>query len=527
MITFSVVTLESPYSEKSDGTSARAAPRTRHPLLGKTALALVVMLGALAIPYASPRLRALRVVAAPWDGSSQTEDTSAQGSFTPAQSLTVGSQPLAAAANEGTVTNALPEAAQKKEELDPAVLAKLQGSLAVEDPVLSDGSHALDAFYAQLAKTIRARTALDVDPVTDPVTHICHYGDSVIASDLISGTMRRRMQEKYGDAGHGFILIADPWGWYFHNDVTRSNTAGWDAAQLKGPIAPDGLYGLGGVSFQPTGGGIAFFGTASKGAYGRKVSRFDVYYLEQPNGGDIEVKVGDGPATRFPTRGEAKASRIHSVKVPDGEAVMRIRSGGGGGVRLFGVSLERDAPGVTYDALGAHAAMAVYWKQMDEQHWTDQMALRKPALIVLQYGTNESELWKIDWDEYEKNLRMIFDKVREAAPKASILVMAPMDRAERGAGGALQTKPVILKLREVQHRVATAKSLAYWDTFAAMGGEGSMARWYTADPQLCGGDLTHPTPAGGEVIGGLFSKALMTGYEAYASKHEGAPPPPP
>ena len=29
-----------------------------------------------------------------------------------------------------------------------------------------------------------------------------------------------------------------------------------------------------------------------------------------------------------------------------------------------------------------------------------------------------------------------------------------------------------------------------------MGGEGSMARWVKARPQLGGADLTHPTPAG-------------------------------
>ncbi|MFO0670341.1 MAG: hypothetical protein U0235_12050 [Polyangiaceae bacterium] len=28
---------------------------------------------------------------------------------------------------------------------------------------------------------------------------------------------------------------------------------------------------------------------------------------------------------------------------------------------------------------------------MSEAHWADQLALRKPALVILQYGTNESE----------------------------------------------------------------------------------------------------------------------------------------
>jgi hypothetical protein len=376
------------------------AVASENPLLGKTTAALLVMAAVLAAPYASPRLRALRVARAPWEQAPSADESQPGGSFVPRQSLSVGEQALGAAKNEGTVTNALPAtSADTKQELDPAVLAKLAGSLAVEDPT----GHALDAFYEALAKTIRHQAT----------TRILHYGDSVIASDLISGTMRRLMQTRFGDAGHGFILVANPWQWYFHNDVTHYNSEGWEANKLAGPIALDGMYGLGGVSFTSYGGGLAFFGTATKGDYGRKVSRFDLFYLEQPRGGDLEIKVKDGATETLSTRaqGDAKTSKIHSVHVPDGEASIKIRAAGGGPVRLFGVSLERDVPGVTYDALGAHAAMAVYWKQEDAQNWKDQMALRQPSLVILQYGTNESELWKIEWDDYEASLGAVFDKV--------------------------------------------------------------------------------------------------------------------
>jgi hypothetical protein len=472
---------------------------------------MLAALGALELAgYASPRLAALRVVRLPGDRAAVAAEEQAQastgggGDFVPQQSLSVGEQALGAAKNEATVTNALPASSAAAAGDEPALDPSIKTSdVGIEDP----SGHALDAFYAALAKTVRH----------EGTTRILHYGDSVIASDLISGTMRRLMQAKFGDAGHGFILVANPWQWYFHNDVTHYNSEGWEANKLAGPTVLDAMYGLGGVSFTSYGGGVAFFGTATKGDYGRKVSRFDIYYLEQPRGGDLEIKVKDGATETLSTRAQsdAKTSKIHSVRVPDGEASIKIRAMGGGPVRLFGVSLERDVPGVTYDALGAHAAMAVYWKQEDEQNWKDQMALRQPSLVVLQYGTNESELWKIDWPEYEANLGIVFDKVKAAAPNASILVMAPLDRAERGPGGDLVTKPVILKLREVQHRVALQKGLAFWDTFAAMGGEGSMARWYKAEPQLAGGDLTHPTPAGGDVLGGLLMKALTTGYTAW------------
>src|SRR5215467_661773 len=178
------------------------------------------MLLALAVPYATPRLRGLRVVAL--SGDSATAD---EAPPTPAPVLSVGTQELKASENMATITNALPAEAS-------AHAAALPTTLPIEDAT----GHALDAFYADLARTAAKEPGA--------VTRILHYGDSVIASDYISGTMRRRFQERFGDAGHGFILIANPWQWYFHNDVVHWASEGWNASKLSGPVAPDGAFGL-------------------------------------------------------------------------------------------------------------------------------------------------------------------------------------------------------------------------------------------------------------------------------------------
>jgi lysophospholipase L1-like esterase len=473
-----------------------------NPLLGKTSRALLVMVAVLALPYASPRLRRLRVVPAPWDVQ-HDQDEAPPGPAAPATAAT-GEQALPASENTPTVNNALPSASSATlPDMDPEVRGTLH-TVAVEDP----GGHALDAFFAHLARTERGEAGA--------VTRILHYGDSTIASDYVSGTMRRRLQARYGDAGHGFILIANPWEWYFHNDVLHASDGEWKASRLSGPVAPDGMYGLGGVSFTSYGGGVAWFGTATRGDFGRSVSRFDLYYLEQPGGGDVELGVRGGPPERLSTRGDAKVSRVHSVHVDDGDAKLTVRALGGGPVRLFGVALERDQPGVVYDALGSHAAMAVYWQRQDRAHWKDQLSLRAPALVVFQYGTNESDLWKLDRDEYEQALAGLIDELREAAGGASVLVVAPLDRAE-DREGRLATKRVILDLVAIQKRVALTHGVAFWNTFEAMGGEGSMARWVKAKPQLGGGDLTHPTPLGAEVLGDMLSDALVAAFERWKS----------
>jgi lysophospholipase L1-like esterase len=481
----------------------REGGRSESPLFGKTAQTLLVMLAALAVPYASPRLRALRVVPAPWDREAAPDEGPA--SPPPAQAPAAGEQALPASENTPTVNNALPaESSGTLPDVDPDIRATLR-TVAIEDA----SGHALDPFFARLARTDHKEGGA--------VTRVLHYGDSTIASDYVSGTMRRRLQARFGDAGHGFILIANPWEWYFHNDVLHGSSGDWKASRLAGPITPDGMYGLGGVSFTSYGGGVAWFGTATRGDFGRHVSRFDVYYLEQPGGGDVELSVGGAKGERFSTRGEQKRSRVRSLQVEDGNAKLSVRAVGGGPARLFGVALERDRPGIVYDALGSHAAMAVYWQRQEPAHWREQLALRDPALIVFQYGTNESDLWKLDRAEYEQALAGLVDELRDASGGAPVLVVAPLDRAETKAG-RMTTKQVILDLVAIQRRVALGHGAAFYDTFDAMGGEGSMARWVKAKPQLGGWDLTHPTPLGAELVGAMLSDALVRAYEAYTAR---------
>lgn len=480
--------------------------------VSKTTMALGVMLALLAVPYASPKLARFRIARAPWDHSAPAEVATAT-TPTSKTELTQGETQLKASKNEATVTNALPDTPQVNAgpALDAKLLAKTKGSIAVED----ETGKALDAFYASLAKTKAKQPGA--------VTRIMHYGDSVITSDYVSGTMRRKMQAEFGDAGHGFLLVANPWEWYFHNDVAHGAAEGWSSSRITGPTAKDGMYGVGGVTFTGSPGASAWFATAERGNYGKKVSRFDIYYLETPNGGEVEVKVGT-TTERFSTKGPAegksddKVSRVRSYSVEDGEAKLTLRTTAGN-PRLFGVAMERDEPGVVYDALGANGARAELWGGMNAAHWGEQMALRKPALVVLQYGTNESEAPGLP-NDYEKTLGAVVEKIKAAAPNASILIASPLDRAENSESSGMRTKPIIKRLVNAQKNVAKEHGVAFWNTFEAMGGEGSMAKWFKNG--LGGGDLTHPTPAGAEVIGKLFYESLSTGFEAWLSAHPDA-----
>lgn len=392
-------------------------------------------------------------------------------------------------------------------------------SISAEEPpvpLFDPTGHSLDGFFAALAETQAKKPGA--------ITRIAHFGDSMIASDYVSGTLRRELQGTFGDAGHGFVLIANAWPSYFHNDVFRFATSGWKVSRIVGPMTSDGMYGLGGVSFTALSGIRARFGTAEKGDYGRKVSRFVVSYLKQPNGGRLEVLVDGKSHSLIDTEGPVKVGAQETIEVPDGEHMLELAVKGRE-TRAFGVVLERDTPGVVLDALGVQGARIRFLDKQDDAHWASELGWRKPNLLVYQFGANESgDGYAYPMDEYLRTMKLVLEQGKRALPESSCLVVGAMDRARHENGATTSMKIIQLIVAE-QRKAAEQVGCAYFDTYDAMGGWGSMPAWVRRG--LGQADMTHPTGVGAQRIGHWIYRALMKNYDAFLSRRraqEGAVP---
>jgi lysophospholipase L1-like esterase len=93
--------------------------------------------------------------------------------------------------------------------------------------------------------------------------------------------------------------------------------------------------------------------------------------------------------------------------------------------------------------------------------------------------------------------------------------MSPMDRGERKADGEIDTLAAIPRLVNTEAKVALDSGAAFFNTFQAMGGQGTMGRWYSAEPRLVGADYIHPMPAGARIVGELLFSSLRDGYNQY------------
>jgi lysophospholipase L1-like esterase len=366
---------------------------------------------------------------------------------------------------------------------------------------VSDPARDLDHFFEALYRTETRQPGA--------ITRIVHYGDSPTTADLITGDARKLLQSRFGDAGHGFCLLAKPWAWYDHNGVSIQGS-GWMIDPATQSKLRDGLYGLGGVSFRGDAGTHTDLVLKDSNH-----TTLEVSYLRQPVGGIFQVSAEGRMIATVDTKSRTVEPGYTLIDIPPNSRRFEIRVASGP-VRALGVRFEKPGPGVQYDSLGLNGAfVSVLARMFNAGHWGEQLRHLQPDLVIINYGTNESGYASFVDQSYGKELKEVVRRVRAALPETSILLMSPMDRGTREAGGEIGTMPTIPRLVTIQQRVAMETGCGFFNTFLAMGGPGTMGQWYQAEPRLVGGDFIHPMPAGAKIVGNLLYQALFDGYNQF------------
>ena len=367
--------------------------------------------------------------------------------------------------------------------------------LQVRAPLnLVDPGKTLDHFYQAL---------LQGGPV-----RILHYGDSPTTGDLITSDARALFQKQFGDGGAGFVLIAKPWAWYYHRGVEMDSSK-WTIDVAGDTQIKDGLHGLGGASFQGSPGAEANF-TVKDGERSAEVA-----FLQAPDGGVFSFEADGTEIGKVETSGEEKRAAWAAFELPAGSKKFTVRVQSGR-VRLYGVEFNKNKPGVLYSSLGVNGAnITLLSRAFNGTHWAAQLHHYRPDLVVLAYGTNESGFPKFVDTTWGGELKSAVKRLQAALPETSILLMSPMDRGERNDRGEIETIEAMPRLVKIEAKVAEETHVAFFNTFQAMGGEGTMGRWYAAEPRLVGADFIHPMPAGAKIVGELLYGSLRDGYNDY------------
>jgi lysophospholipase L1-like esterase len=237
----------------------------------------------------------------------------------------------------------------------------------------------------------------------------------------------------------------------------------------------------------------------------------DLSYLEQPRGGSFGIFVNGERRETVDTRSAARRVVHKAVDVPKGESRLEIEFNNDGELRVFGAALESGDRGVVWDSLAINGARASVLGRYDRAHWISELKERDPQLVVLHFGANEGANRFLVLGEYRDDFAEVIATIREALPGASVLVVGPMDQARKLDGGGYGSVSMPEKLDAVQREVALGEGCAFFDTWRAMGGRGSMGGWLVTG--LGGADMIHPTEHGARKIGTWIAEALLYGYQ--------------
>jgi lysophospholipase L1-like esterase len=375
----------------------------------------------------------------------------------------------------------------------------------------------LDAFYASLTK-------LDLGEDERKV-RVLHYGDSTTGLDGIPGRTRELMQSRFGDGGAGFVFMNRYHDSYSNRSVRFKKSEHWDHCYIAYGCRGSGEYGLGGVVFTSNGLALTKFATQKEGPHGTSMSSAELWYQAFPSGGRVKMSVDGKIVREFSTKADQVEDRWETVTMPPGPHTVSVRSAGSGKVRAYGVTLETDESGVVWDTItmiGAYTRRLLFWNR---DHLARQLAHRDPDLLVMTFGGNDLRrvvTKKLDADGFAEEYGKVMQLVRAGKPEVPCIIMSVIDHGRSGKRD-VKTKHMDTMV-DAQARIADENGCAFFDTYRAMGGAGSIHRLRKTKPPMSSPDLKHLNSHGHVMMGTNLYESLIAGYVDYRrSRHGNAP----
>ena len=397
--------------------------------------------------------------------------------------------------------------------------------------------------------------------------NIVHIGDSHIQADLMTGVIRKALQERFGNAGNGFTFphsLARTNGGHY---VRFNSNASWQSRRNIS-VPEDGMnVGLSGIALKtresfvielnvrdssydfntiklitPKNKPAFDLATSSKTivlestvpkkithkirngeVLGSIANKYDVSItqLKKANGLKSD-NIRAGRTLKIPTNqmqnrevkrsefiplqltADALTNSYHSDSALD--KIYLLPNKNYKDYTLSGLILEKDDAGIVYHSIGVNGAKCSDYNKYPL--FFEQLPALQPDLVVISLGTNES-FDKMGTEAFKDQLNTFIQNVKAKNPDAAILVMTPppslFRRKYPNTFAAGYAKGILGQ--EVEKNYAT------WDLYSEMGGLFSVNR--NAAKGLMSTDRVHYSKDGYEKQGTLFSTSLLNAYDNF------------
>ena len=363
----------------------------------------------------------------------------------------------------------------------------------------STGHNALTHFYNALSANRQVR--------------IAYFGDSFIEGDLLTCSLRRLFQEKYGGNGVGYLPINCLTAGFRTTAVTSAGE--WDEHCLTDNIFDRKKQGISGYYFFPQAGSNASFSSRNISVNKTDTCSEAAFYFITD--GDLKFTTIVNKQTKE-QHSITGSSDIQKVSVFGRIGQIRINiDNPGKNTRFFGVTMDDENKGVVVDNYSLRGVSGETLRSIPEKTLQDFDKLRSYDLIVLQYGLNVATKNGYNYDYYKKAMTGVVNYLRNNLPSTDFLLVSVGDRAAK-IDGEMKTMPGVKNLLVTQQEIASECGIAFWNLIDVMELDGGIVEYVKSKPSKANLDYTHINFRGGELIAKHLFETIEYEKDKYIEK---------
>lgn len=369
---------------------------------------------------------------------------------------------------------------------------------------------------------------LDQVSVKKEKVSILHYGDSQIEGDRMTGYIRQRIQNQFGGNGPGLIPATNVYNTVtfkqsYSENFVRHTAFGGDklkskkygamasASRFTPEFGPDSTYKL--DTLKEVTGWIEI--SPSPSAYSRARTYNNVILHYNSCIAPTKLKVFRNGALIHEEMLQTDGNQ-HALKLNFAESAgdMKFEFTGKISPNICGFSLDGDY-GVQVSNIAMRGSSGTVWSSMDQDVLKVMYDELNTRLVIMQFGGNSVPFFKdsTSVQNFARYFKGQINRVKRLNPDAMIIVIGPSDmsKLEEGLYFTYEYLPYCV---EQMREVTESAGGAYWDLFAAMGGENSMPAW--VEKGLAGKDYIHFSNAGSKIASQLFYDAFIAEYAKWS-----------
>jgi lysophospholipase L1-like esterase len=409
---------------------------------------------------------------------------------------------------------------------DPAEASRRASGLAVgPDPAFEAllPARAGEDAFAPIGTALRA-----LEGGADGRALVLILGDSHAAGPVLSERLRELLQGRYGALGPGRLPPARAQRFWNPAGLSIAQNGEWVARNALRGSTP-GPFGLTGyrLTGDRAGDTLTLRTTDPRG--------FDRVHLTLhcgPGSGAFRLRAAGTADTPHETRTPAPDLRLMRLDVAPGTREVALELVGDGHLDLLGWGFDRRGRGVLVEAFGINGATLASLDNRDQAILARELQLAPPALVILEFGTNEATDRDLEPEAYATALTRRIGALRAVLPRTGILVMGVPDAgrpvrvtSRRPATGCAGVTPLVAldRVKAAQRRAVAATQVGFFDWSAEVTQDVCrLPGLADAAQPLLRRDLVHFTPEGYRLTAEKLHARIMRGAGLASPRGAGA-----